>query len=278
VPGSAHWNIAPSRAKRCENPWYCSRTTATSCPCAGGWTLTWQGTGNSNEDFPGATSIYGGIRAAVTAAGGSSILSADGSYRTRPDVAIVVFGEDPYAEWHGDLRSIKYRAADTRNEIDVTRPWPEAPPSGAWFAPRVTAAAPAAPDPDLTLLARFRQMHIPTVAVFLTGRPRGITPELDASGAFVVAWLPGSEGAGIADVLFRKRTGDANFDFAGKLPFPWPRQDGDAGSHDDDSEGPPLFPLGYGLTYCNRHCEAPFSAKLWQTRRSSMSQSTPGSR
>jgi beta-glucosidase len=75
----------------------------------------------------------------------------------------------------------------------------------------------------------------------------------------VVAWLPGSEGAGIADVLFRKSTGEVNFNFTGKLSFSWPRSttdtDGNADGH--GSDGSPLFPYGFGLTYCNRNCDAP---------------------
>jgi beta-glucosidase len=244
---------------------------------AGGWTLTWQGTGNSNKDFPGATSIYDGIRAAVSAAGGTATLSADGSYRTKPDVAIVVFGEDPYAEWHGDIRSIGYRAADTRNEIDPLRPAPESPALGGWFEPRVKAPAQSGPEPDLALLMRLRQSHIPVVAVFLAGRPRGITPEFEASNAFVVAWLPGTEGNGIADILFRKKTGEVNFDFSGKLSFSWPRGDAN-GVHGGESDDPPLFPFGFGLAYCNRNCDRPSSKTLWQTRPSLTSRSTPGSR
>jgi beta-glucosidase len=245
---------------------------------SGGWTLTWQGTGNSNEDFPGATSIYAGIRAAVSSAGGTAILCADGSYRTKPDVAIVVFGEDPYAEWHGDIRSINYRSADTRNEIDISRPAPESPALGGWSEPRVKAPAPLGPEPDLALLMRLRRNHIPVVAVFLTGRPRGIAPEFEASNAFVVAWLPGSEGNGIADVLFRKKTGEVDFDFTGKLSFSWPRGDADGASRAGEGDEPPLFPLGFGLDYCNRNCDPPSSNKLWQTRPSPMSQRTPASR
>ena len=75
----------------------------------GGWTLTWQGTGLTNANFPGATSIWAGLRAQVQAAGGSAELSVDGDYKQKPDVAIVVFGEDPYAEFQGDLPNLAYR-------------------------------------------------------------------------------------------------------------------------------------------------------------------------
>jgi beta-glucosidase len=238
---------------------------------AGGWTLTWQGTGNSNEDFPGATSIYQGIRAAVSAAGGTATLSLNGFSSSRPDVAIVVFGENPYAEWHGDIRSIDYRAADTREEIDPLRPAPESPVHGAWFEPRAAPAGsksnPAAGssrEADLALLERLRRNHIPVVAVFLTGRPRGITPELDASNAFVVAWLPGSEGGGIADVLFRKNEGQVNFDFTGKLSFDWPRGSTVGNAGGDGSDGSPLFPYGFGLAYCNPKCDAPLFPRYGQ--------------
>jgi beta-glucosidase len=234
---------------------------------AGGWTLTWQGTGNSNEDFPGATSIFQGIRDAVSAAGGTATLSVNGVFNSRPDVAIVVFGESPYAEWHGDIRSIDYRAADTREEIDLLRPPPESPVHGAWSEPRAAPQMMANPPPtasregDLALLKRLRQNHIPIVAVFLTGRPRGITAEFDASNAFVVAWLPGSEGGGIADVLFRKNKGEVNFDFTGKLSFSWPRSNTDGNADSHGSDGSPLFPYGFGLAYCNPNCDAPLSQR-----------------
>jgi beta-glucosidase len=251
---------------------------------AGGWTLTWQGTGNSNADFPGATSIYAGIRAVVESSGGSAELRADGSYRTRPDVAIVVFGEDPYAEWHGDIRTIDYRPADTRSEIDVLRPAPEAPAPGGWREPRApdligeASAAARAQNGDLDLLQWLHAKHIPVVAVFLSGRPRGVTAELNAADAFVAAWLPGSEGEGIADVLFRKTDGSVNFDFTGTLSFAWPRGGLEGGSQSQPDSAVPLFPDGFGLNYCNRRCGAPLSQVLWRTQPSSMSQNLPKSR
>ena len=68
----------------------------------GGWTLSWQGKGNTREHFPGAMSIFDGINQQVRAAGGSATLSVNGDYKEKPDVAVVVFGEDPYAEFQGD--------------------------------------------------------------------------------------------------------------------------------------------------------------------------------
>jgi beta-glucosidase len=184
---------------------------------SGGWTLTWQGTGADNSRFPGATSVWEGIRDNVQKAGGSAELSADGSYRARPDVAIVVFGENPYAEGVGDLRTLMLR-----------------------------------PDAHLAILARLRAEKIPVVAVFLSGRPLWVNRELNASQAFVAAWLPGSEGAGIADVLFRAPNGRIAHDFRGKLSFSWPKQATQYALHRDQPGYDPLFPFGFGLTYRDR--------------------------
>ncbi len=183
---------------------------------SGGWSVTWQGTGNANKDFPGATSIFAGIREAVTAGDGSATLSADGSFDERPDVALVVFGEDPYAEYEGDLESLDFSAGH-----------------GA----------------SLELLRRLKQQGIPVVSVFLSGRPLWVNPELNASAAFVAAWLPGTEGGGVADVLFRDSDGQVNFDFTGKLSYSWPRDPSETNPNRGDPEYEPLFPYGFGLTY-----------------------------
>jgi len=182
----------------------------------GGWTLTWQGTDNANAEFPGATSILQGIQRTVGEAGGKVSSSVDGLQQSRPDVAVVVFGETPYAEWFGDLRSIDYRGA-----------------GGA----------------ELALLKQLRQQSIPSVCVFLTGRPLWIEPELAACDAFVVAWLPGTEGGGIADVLFRKADGSVNHNFVGKLSFSWPRTATQTALNRNDPKYEPLFPYGFGLRY-----------------------------
>ncbi|HVS76571.1 MAG TPA: exo 1,3/1,4-beta-D-glucan glucohydrolase [Steroidobacteraceae bacterium] len=177
----------------------------------GGWTLTWQGSGTTNQDFPHGESIWRGIEQAVRAAGGEAQLSPDGTFKRKPDVAIVVYGENPYAEFQGDVPNLAFSPTD---------------------------------DADLKLLQRLRAAGIPVVSVFLSGRPLWVNPELNASSAFVAAWLPGSEGGGVADVLFRKPDGAVRYDFRGKLSFSWPRTPLQFGS---DTPGRTLFPLGYGL-------------------------------
>jgi len=179
---------------------------------SGGWTITWQGT-EPNQDFPHAQSIYAGIARCVTAAGGTARLSEAGEFHTRPDVAIVVFGENPYAEGAGDVPTLEYSPGDKR---------------------------------DLALLRRLRAAQVPVVAVLLSGRPLWVNAELNAADSFVAAWLPGPEGEGVADVLFRAPGGSVRYDFRGKLPFSWPRS---ARVPAVDSGEPPLFPYGYGLTY-----------------------------
>lgn len=182
---------------------------------SGGWTLTWQGTGNSNADFPGATSIYSGIAQQVKGYG-SAELSSTGDYKKRPDVAIVVFGEEPYAEGQGDRKDLNY---------SVSKPQ------------------------DLALLKKLKADGIPVVTVFLTGRPLWTNPEINSSDAFVVAWLPGSEGAGIADVLFRSANGAIAYDVKGRLPFRWPADPMQAQVIRGVNSPTPLFGLGYGLSY-----------------------------
>jgi beta-glucosidase len=183
---------------------------------SGGWTLSWQGTGNSNADFPNGTSIYGGIAAAVKAGGGRAVLSVDGSWKEKPDVAIVVFGEDPYAEFQGDRATVDY-----------------------------------VPEDGLKLLQKFKKDGIPAVGVFISGRPLWVNPELNASTAFVAAWLPGTEGGGVADVLIAGPDGKARYDFKGRLSFSWPANATQAAVNLGDKDYEPLFAYGYGLSYAS---------------------------
>lgn len=171
---------------------------------AGGWSVTWQGGGDlTPAEFPGATSIYAGIAAAARMAGGAAVLAKDGASATKPDVAIVVFGEEPYAEFVGDRKDLAFRDEE-----------------------------------GLTLLKAYRARGVPTVAVFLSGRPLWMNRELNAADAFVAAWLPGSEGAGVADVLFGQRPA------TGRLSFSWPKAcDGTPVNSPDGA----LFPVGFGL-------------------------------
>jgi len=182
---------------------------------AGGWSVRWQGRENKPEDFPGATSIYAGIRSALSAAGGKAILSTDGSYTDRPDAAIVVFGETPYAEFEGDRE----------DGVDYTD------------------------DKAMKILTELQAAGIPTISVFLSGRPLWVEPEIQASNAFVAAWLPGTEGNGIADVLFTDEEGKIRHDFSGKLSYSWPKTPDQHPVNKGDRDYDPAYPFGFGLRY-----------------------------
>lgn len=182
---------------------------------SGGWSVTWQGTGNTNSDFPGGSSIYAGIKDTVEQAGGSAALSVEGEYKARPDVAIVVFGEQPYAEGNGDVDNLEYQRGNKS---------------------------------DLALLRKFKDAGIPVVSLFISGRPMWVNAELNASDAFVAIWLPGSEGDAISDVLFKNADGSINHDFKGKLSFSWPNNPVDNENRNDEAYSP-LLPYDFGLTY-----------------------------
>ena len=118
---------------------------------SGGWSITWQGTNNSNEDFPGGSSIYDGLAQQINTAGGKVTLSEDGSFAEKPDVAIIVFGEEPYAEGHGDKDNLAYQRGTKT---------------------------------DLALLKKLKSQGIPVVSIFISGRPMWVNAELNASDAF----------------------------------------------------------------------------------------------
>lgn len=185
---------------------------------AGGWTLNWQGTGTTRKDFPNADTIYEGIARQARAAGGEAVLAVDGRYAVKPDVAVVVFGEDPYAEFQGDRPTLAYKPGN---------------------------------ETDLALLKRLKAEGIPVVAVFLSGRPLWVNREINAADAFVAAWLPGSEGAGIADVLLRGSDGRVQHDFKGELSFSWPRTATQYTNNVGQKDYDPLFAFGFGLTYAD---------------------------
>lgn len=183
---------------------------------SGGWTITWQGLGNKNSDFPHGQSIGAGIAEAVKAGGGQAEIAPDGHFTQKPDVAIVVFGENPYAEFQGDIANVEYQPGDKH---------------------------------DLALLKSLKSQGVPVVSVFLSGRPLWTNPEINASDAFVAAWLPGSEGGGVADVLIARPDGSADHDFTGRLSFPWPKRADQSPLNRDRPGYDPQFPFGYGLTY-----------------------------
>lgn len=182
---------------------------------SGGWTITWQGTNNANADFPGGSSILDGLVAQVEQAGGQIEFNENGEYRTKPDVAIVVYGEEPYAEGHGDRANLAYQRGNKR---------------------------------DLLLLKKLKAQNIPVVSVFISGRPMWVNPELNASDAFVAAWLPGSEGKAVAEVLLKDKHGAIQHDFVGKLSFSWPKTANQIVNIGDDNYSP-LLPYGFGLRY-----------------------------
>ena len=103
----------------------------------------------------------------------------------------------------------------------------------------------------LEMLRTLKAAGIPTVSVFLSGRPMWVNPELNASDAFVAAFLPGGEGGGIADVLFRDAAGKVRHDFHGKLSYSWPKRADQTPLNRGDADYDPLFAYGYGLTYAD---------------------------
>lgn len=182
---------------------------------SGGWTITWQGTNNTNEDFPGGSSIYQGIQSQVTKAGGSVELNVQGEFTQKPDVAIVVFGEEPYAEGHGDRSNLDYQRGIKS---------------------------------DLALLKKLKAQNIPVVSLFISGRPMWVNAELNASDAFVAVWLPGSEGKAVADVLLTDANGQIQHNFKGKLSFSWPKTANQLVNR-FDQHNEPLLPYGFGLRF-----------------------------
>ncbi len=189
---------------------------------SGGWTISWQGTDVVRGDFPNGQTIWEGLDKAVRDAGGVATLSDGGVYKEKPDVAIVVFGEAPYAEFQGDVPTLDYQPNDAT---------------------------------DLATLKKLKAAGIPVVALFLSGRPMFTSPEINAADAFVAGWLPGSQGAGVADVLVAQRDGKSARPFTGTLPFAWPA----------DARSPvekPLFATGYGLRYGESKPVGPLSEDL----------------
>ncbi len=203
----------------------------------GGWTLTWQGDDVDRADLPDGTTLADAVRHVVGAERCVVDPALEHADPADFDVALVALGEDSYAEMRGTLkpwRSLGY--ADLK--LSYAR--------------------------DLEVLRRLDTAGLPTVSVFLTGRPLYCTEEINRSDAFVVAWLPGPYAQGITDVLFAPEPGMPAYDFQGRLPSSWPRTRDSAAvnqvpAHLPDYRVPaeetapegrrtPLFAVGHGLS------------------------------
>jgi beta-glucosidase len=169
----------------------------------GGWTIDWQG--KPGRVTTGGTTILEAIRRTVSP-GTEVVFSPDGAGADGADAVIAVVGEPPYAESKGDRTDLSLKPG------------------------------------DLALLKKARQSKVPVITVLFSGRPMVLGEALDNSDALVAAWLPGTEGLGVADVLF------GDYKPTGKLPRAWPRNNQQLASG-DTAAGDYLFPFGFGLTY-----------------------------
>ncbi len=185
---------------------------------AGGWTITWQGSGLQNSDFPGGTSVWGGVKAASRRA--AAARSCPPTARTRRSPTWPLWCS---ARTH------------TRNSRATSR----------------CMTLPGSMTQHLEIMKKLQDEKIPVVAILMSGRPLWQNRELNLANAYVAAWLPGSEGGGISDVLFRKKDGSVNHDFTGKLSYSWPRDATGAPLNVGQDNYDPLFPLGFGLTYAS---------------------------
>ncbi|HKS42789.1 MAG TPA: glycoside hydrolase family 3 N-terminal domain-containing protein [Blastocatellia bacterium] len=170
----------------------------------GGWTIAWQG--QSGNMMPGGTTILKAIQDTVSKKT-KVTFSKDGTGADGADVGIVVIGETPYAEMMGD-----------RHDLSLD-------------------------DEDIAAIENMKKAGIKVVAVLLSGRPMIIDKVLDKCDAFVAAWLPGTEGQGVADVLF------GDYKPTGKLSFSWPRSMAQIPINFGDANYDPLFKYGFGLGY-----------------------------
>jgi beta-glucosidase len=178
----------------------------------GGWSLNWQGNDSTNRDYPNGDTILTGI---VDAAGKDKVVyspDAKGVDVSAFDAVIAVVGESPSAEFNGDIG-----------------------PSGTL---RHSSRYPR----DLAVLRAVAGKGRPVITVFLSGRPLWVNDMMNLSDSFVAAWFPGTEGKGVADVLFK-----GPYSFSGSLSFSWPKSACQTVVNVDDADYAPLFKVGYGL-------------------------------
>ncbi len=170
----------------------------------GGWTIDWQG--KSGTITSGGVTVLAAIKKAVSNKT-TVTFSKDGTGAAGATVGVVVIGETPYAEGAGD-----------RADLQLDRQ-------------------------DVEAVTKMKAAGIPVVVILFSGRPMILGSVLDQADALIAAWLPGTEGDGIADVLF------GGFKPKGKLSYSWPRSMAQVAMHAGDKGYDPLFPLGYGLSY-----------------------------
>jgi beta-glucosidase len=183
---------------------------------AGGWTITWQG--ESGDIIPGTT-ILEGIREVASQA--TVTYSADASApMSGADVGVVVVGETPYAEGYGDIGG---------------------PECGWCSVPQQEEKSLSLQPGDRAVIDDVCSAIETCVVLIVSGRPQVLTDQLDDMDALVASWLPGSEGAGVADVIFGERP------FTGQLPMTWPRTEEQVPINIGDADYDPLFPYGWGL-------------------------------
>ena len=168
----------------------------------GGWTISWQG--RSGDNTTGGTTILKAIQESVSPQT-KVTFSKDGS-DAGGDLGIAVIGEIPYAEWMGDSQNLELSPV------------------------------------DIAVVDKMKQAGMPLLVVLISGRPLIIDKVIDKADAFVAAWLPGTEGRGVTDVLF------GDYRFVGKLSFSWPRSMDQIPINTGDRNYNPLFKYGYGLT------------------------------
>ncbi|MGL1935379.1 MAG: glycoside hydrolase family 3 C-terminal domain-containing protein [Fibrobacterales bacterium] len=197
---------------------------------SGGWTRDWQGykkDGNwADYDGGAATTILEGVE---EVAGSAEVVYNTTEVVSGADVAIIVVGEEPYAEWLGDDYACKSSGGMPSSAMDCAREG-----RNALYIPHDQSA----------IIRAYTEANIPFVVVLISGRPMLLGDEINASDAFVMAFLPGSEGAGVADVLF----GDVTP--TGTLPYTWPKTYEQIPINiGDDHYGDAEFPLGHGLTW-----------------------------
>jgi beta-glucosidase len=189
---------------------------------AGGWSLTWQGDKTETGDYPNGNTLLAAMRRSLGNASVDYSVDGRGVDVRRYRAVILVAAEHPYAEGAGDI------------------------------AFPATIAHSARYPQDLAALDRVRGRGVPVVTLLFSGRPVYASDLIGRSDAFVAAWLPGTEGMGLADMLLRDRAGRIRYDYTGRLPFDWPARKCLAADRTDV-----LFRRGFGLSVRSRARAAP---------------------